>query len=60
MVPIHVMRMAVLSVQFIIENIFLVGKAAQGGAARRTWCAPQPKTRGESRPVGKRPFMDGD
>jgi hypothetical protein len=37
-----------------------MGKAAQGFAARRTFCTSQPETRGERSPAEKRPFMDGN
>ncbi len=38
---------------------FVLDKAAQGFAVRRTQCTPQPETRGERRTAQKRPFMQG-
>ena len=40
-------------------GFFVLDKAAQGFAVRRTQCTSQPKTRGERRTTRKRPFMDG-
>jgi hypothetical protein len=41
-------------------GFFSLGKAAQGFAARRTQSTSQPEIRGERRPAGKRPFLDGN
>jgi len=46
-VPIHEWWMEQWCVQFINENFFSLGKAAQGFAVRRTLCTPQPETSGE-------------
>ena len=40
------------------SGFFLLGKAAQGFAARRTQRTSQLETRGERRPTEKRPFMN--
>ena len=46
-------------------RFFSLGKAAQGfsvpahGTGRSTIGTPQPETRGEQSPAGKRPFMGG-
>ena len=40
-------------------GFFMLDKAAQGFAVRRTQCTPQQKARGERRTTQIRPFMDG-